>query len=93
MSDGLTEKDAELIAKAMLKAIKEEENTNQNAKDSVVNILEGAGGNILAEKVKKTDLSVWGSIWSSIKDVFVQIWEGVAGSVETLFEIISEWLF
>jgi hypothetical protein len=91
MDDGLSKEDADKVAKALLEAMKADESTLESSKSSVVKILENAGGQALGKKLSETDLETWGFMWNSIKEFFVQIWNGIVGSVEALVESISEW--
>lgn len=92
MSDGLTKEDARLIAQALLEAVQSEKSTTENSKISVVSVLERAGSTVLAHKIRNTDHSTWSSMWGSIKEFFVDIWEGIVGAAEALYETIAEWL-
>ncbi len=91
MGDGLTKEDADKVAKALLEAMKADESTLESSKNSVVKILENASSQALGKKLSETDLETWGFMWNSIKELFIQIWNGVVGAVETLVESISEW--
>ena len=90
MSTGLSEDDAHKIAAAFMEAMKANASTANEVKSSVKTILQNAGAIRLADKIAHTDPDLWSNIWSGIKEFFVQIWEGLSGAAEALWDFLSD---
>lgn len=90
MTKGLSEEDARKIAAAFMAAMKAEASTASEVKSSVKSILHGAGAIRLADKIAQASPDIWATMWSGIKEFFVEIWEGIVGAAEALFEFLSD---
>ena len=94
MSKGLAKKDVEKIVAAMRETAKAEENIAKKTKASVAKNLKNSGAKALAKKVAKIPLEDWKSLWSSFKEIFVQILRGVGKKIRRrLIEEISNKIF